>query len=64
VVLLPHFSYQVAIDGGIYGALVPPLLVLLHLYPATSIGKFYEIKITDNTTSCSIIFKCVYTVPE
>jgi hypothetical protein len=29
VLILPLFSYQVAIDGGIYGALVPPLLVLL-----------------------------------
>ncbi|WP_158728170.1 T9SS type B sorting domain-containing protein [Flavobacterium sp. I-STPA6A] len=58
-----NFSYQVAIDGGNYGALVPITAgATSFTYPATSIGSFYEFKITDNTTGCSIISNA-YTVP-
>ncbi|WP_064714908.1 SprB repeat-containing protein, partial [Flavobacterium succinicans] len=58
-----NFSYQVAIDGGAYGALTPITAgATSFTYPATSIGSFYEFKITDNTTGCSIISNA-YTVP-
>lgn len=58
-----NFSYQVAIDGGAYGALVPITAGTTSFnYNATSIGSFYEFKITDNTTGCSIISNA-YTVP-
>ena len=58
-----NFSYQVAIDGGGYGAIVPITAgATSFTYPATSIGSFYEFKITDNTTGCSIISNA-YTVP-
>ncbi|OOV28740.1 hypothetical protein BXU11_01990 [Flavobacterium sp. LM5] len=58
-----NFSYQVAIDGGNYDALVPITAgATSFTYPATSIGSFYEFKITDNTTGCSIISNA-YTVP-
>lgn len=58
-----NFSYQVAIDGGAYVALTPITAgATSFTYPATSIGSFYEFKITDNTTGCSIISNA-YTVP-
>lgn len=58
-----NFSYQVAIDGGAYDALTPITAgATSFTYPATSIGSFYEFKITDITTGCSIISNA-YTVP-
>ena len=58
-----NFSYQVAIDGGAYDSLnAIPAGATSFTYPATSIGSFYEFKITDNTTGCSIISNA-YTVP-
>lgn len=59
---LPNdFKYEVSIDGGAY-VLVNPSTGNSISYPATSIGSFYEFKITDNTTGCSIISNA-YTVP-
>ena len=58
-----NFSYEVAIDGGTYGSLTAiPAGTTSFTYPATSIGSFYEFKIMDNTTGCSIISNA-YTVP-
>lgn len=58
-----NFSYEVAIDGGTYGSLTAiPAGTTSFTYPATSIGSFYEFKITDNTTGCSVISNA-YTVP-
>ncbi|QIH39003.1 T9SS type B sorting domain-containing protein [Flavobacterium sp. Sr18] len=59
---LPNdFKYEVSIDGTAY-VLVNPSTGNTISYPATSIGSFYEFKITDNTTGCSIISNA-YTVP-
>lgn len=57
-----NFEYQVAINGGAYSTPAIPLAALTFNYTASTAGSYYEFKITDKTTGCSIVSN-VYSVP-
>jgi gliding motility-associated-like protein len=57
-----NFEYQVAVDGGAFGAVKIPIVLNSFNYTAPTAGHSYQFKITDLTTTCSIL-STAYEVP-
>lgn len=59
-----NFHYQVSVDGGAFGLPVIPVTAGTNTftYTAPLAGHYYQFKITDNTTLCSILTEA-YQVP-
>lgn len=58
-----NFEYQVAVNGGVYSSPIPITAGdITFNYTVTTAGSYYEFKITDKTTGCSVISN-VYDVP-